>query len=450
MESDLNIVKQYEAFIKAFLLKEYGGFLPQDSISLLNTTNYVKDNYDNMTDDQIRGSLMRDILSDTINVECTKDIVLDDGKVLPLQYGEKLEESLIEYYAQNLSKKYNFPIDEIPELKEDLETIRLLNEKLEGGLDESVFSEDAVELLKKADFKELIEECDKDAIKRYLERNKEISAGLNDKDDKSKENEIMKENTARKNSVQMVWLDGKKYIKYVDKDGNVSLTEVLDDGITEEFYRTKLANLKPDEKLDPEEFKKELDEVMKEIHLTKTDDVKKENLGHKEMNMLNFINANKEIRYEAQRDVITHSDDMKIHVVESTNDIVTTEDKDYHVEAHIIKDGEAQAKSEDLQDTRDISSRVLSKDEYKELIEKFTRGEDLTLEELESLKRTSEAFIAEGESLSDVMESSKGPKLTQNNGFYGFSASSLVTLIICVGAICTLIMSLYLFIISIK
>ena len=43
--------------------------------------------------------------------------------------------------------------------------------------------------------------------------------------------------------------------------------------LREEFYKTKLANLKPDEKIDPESFKKELDEVMKEMNLTKTEDV---------------------------------------------------------------------------------------------------------------------------------------------------------------------------------
>lgn len=452
MQDSLSLIKQFESQLKAQLIAEFGQYLPDDKVSLLNATNYLENNYnETLSQSEINGRITRNMLDDLIDVECMKDIALEDGNTVSIKYGESLEDALIEYYAHNLSVKYHFDINEIQELKNDLETIKMLNQKLDGKLDSSVFSYDAVKLLQKAGFQELIHECDEDALKKYLERNKEVAAGLNQDKDKDKQNEIVKESAERENSVQLVWLDGKKYIKYVNQDGDVSLTEIIDNGKAEEFYKSKVANLKPGEKLDPEKFKHELDDYMRETTLTKTEDVKTESLNHKQINMLNFVVSNKLIREEAKKDVITHNNDMNIHVVESKNDIVVTKDKDYSVDAHIIKDGKAQAESERLQDKKDISSRVLTKEEYQELIQRFSRGEELTLDELESLKRTSESFIQNGQTLDDVMQES-GPKLTQfgKNNPYGFTASNIISLIISVGAICTLILSIYLFIISIK
>ena len=457
MQDDLNRLKQFESMLKAILMAEYGEFLPEDKISLLNAKNYAEMNYNNsLSESENNGKVVRDMMKDMMNIQCTKEITLENGETLNINYGEDLEDALIEYYSRNLSQKYGFDINEIPELKDDLETIKLLNEKLDGTLDRSVFNSDAIELLKKADFKELIEKCDKEALQKHLEKNKDIAAGLNQNENKEKQNDIMKENTERENSVQLVWLDGKKYIKYIDNGGKVSLTEVLDNGETEEFYKQKLANLKPGEKLDPERFKHELDEYRKQITLTKTEDVNPDNLNHKEINMLNFILTNREIRKEAKKDAITNSNDMKIHVVESTNDIVVTEDKDYHVDAHIVKDGHAQAESESMQDKVNISSRILTKEEYQQLVQRWSKGEELTLDELESLKRTSEAFVQNGQTIDDVLGKEEEEKTGQvlspyeKNHYYGFGFKNILSLIITIGAIYILIIAIYLFITSLK
>lgn len=445
MQDDLNKYKQFESQLKAYLIQEFGKFLPEDKISLLNNTDYVTKNYNkDLSEEENHGKITRGMLKDVINIECSKVIEVEEGVSLPIQYGKNLETALIEYYAQNLSQKYGFNINEIPELKNDLETIKLLNQKLDSTFDPTVFNSDAVKLLDTANIKELIEKYDSDAIKEYFEKNKKVSSQVGGTN-KEEENELMKENSDRENSVQIVWLNGKKYIKYIDQKGTVSLTEIIDQGQTENFYKRKLAELKPGEKLDPEKFKHELSEIMGDITLTETSDVDKDNLNHKEINMLNFINANDEIKKQAQKDIITHSNDMDIHVIESTNDIVVTEDKDYHVDAHMVKDGKAQAQRESLQDTKDISSRILTKEEYQELVNKYARGEELTLEELESLKRTSEYYIDQGETLEDVMQE-KGSVLSpyKNTNYSGFSFSNFITILVCTGAICTLIMSIYL------
>lgn len=448
MEEGLNKLKQFESTLKAYFLQEFGKYLPEDKISLLNAKNYAEANYNiNLSDSEMRGNVTRSMLRDSINVECVKEVQLNEGVNLSINYGQSLENALIEYYTRNLSQKYGFNVNDIPELAGDLEIIRLLNQKLDSSFDSTVFNSDAVKLLEAANVKEIIEKYDKDAIKEYLEKNKKVASQVGQIDDKNAENELMKESTDRENSVQIVWLDGKKYIKYINQDGNVSLTEVLDNGQIEEFYKRKLAELKPGEKLDPEKFKQELSALTNDTNLTKTEDVETEYLNHKEVNMLHFIEANEQIKQEAKKDVVTHNNDMNIHVIESTDDIVVTEDKDYSVDAHIIKNGEAQAEREAMQNMQDISSRVLSKEEYKELIDRFSKGENLTMEELESLKRTSQYFIDNGETIDDVMQESGAvlsPYNKNKNANYGFSISNFITVLVCAGAICTLIMSIYL------
>ena len=146
MNNDLNIVKQFENSLKAFLLAEFGTYLPEDKISLLNATNYSDESIfaGNPTNDQIRGHLARTMLNDLISVECSKELEVDEGLTISLPYGQNLQTALIEYYANRLSEKYGFHINQIPNLANDLETIKLLNDKLDNSLDSKVFNYDAI------------------------------------------------------------------------------------------------------------------------------------------------------------------------------------------------------------------------------------------------------------------------------------------------------------------
>lgn len=430
MNDELNKIKQMENSLKAFLLAEFGTYLPEDKISLLNASNYSSEELlnSNLNEAHIRGTLARTMLKDLINVECTRNLMVSEGNSIDLPYGQSLQEALIEYYARNLSEKYGFNIEEYPELTNDIEIIKLLNEKLDNTLDQQVFKSDAVELIKAANFKELLEKEDKEAIKKYLERNKQLASTDLSKD---KENELVSEYFEREGSIQITWINGKKHIKYIDKDGNVHLTQIEDYEKTNDFIKEQIANLKPGEKLDPEKFYSEIKRLAGEMALEQTKDVKEEELNYEEVDMLEFIKSNKQIQEAAKDEKITHNKPMQTHVVEKTNDIVYTENHLDHVEAKVIKDGNAEMTDEVKQDELNVESRILSEEEFKEYTDRFARGDDLTKEELEALRRTYN-YYKEHEMEVPTLEE-KGTVLSpynNKNGYYGFANNNMVTYLV--------------------
>ena len=105
------------------------------------------------------------------------------------------------------------------------------------------------------------------------------------------------------------------------------------------------------------EVTKAIQDYAKEMELRTESELKKDELNYKQVDMLNFINAHPKIKDEAKKADFTHNNEITIHVVESTNDIVTTEDKLDHVEASMIKDGQAEVTSQ--LDQKDEETRAL-------------------------------------------------------------------------------------------
>ena len=432
MNEDLNKIKQFENSLKAFLLVEFGTYLPEDKVSLLNATNYSDESLlkNNLSDSEIRGQLTRMMLNDLINIECTKELTVEEGMVIELPYGQNLQEALIEYYAKNLSEKYGFNINEVPGLANDLETIKLLNEKLNGTLNEQVFNTDAVKLLKASNLKELVEKEDEEAIKKYLEKNQQLAS---QDISKTHENEIVKEYFEREDSIQITWINEKKHVKYIDSDGKVHLCNI--DGMenTNDFIKAQLASVKPGEKLDPEEFFREIKRRVGEETLTDTKDVNKEELNYEEVDMLAFINSNPKIKEASKRNSITHNNPMNTHVIEETDDIVYTENHLDHVEAKVIKNGNPEMTEELSQDEERLQSNILSEEEFKELTDKYIKGDNLTKEELEALRRSYNYYKEQGLEAPNIKEE-KGavlsPYSNKNQNYYGFADNSMITYLV--------------------
>ncbi len=421
MDETLNKIKQFENTLKMLLLETYGKFLPEDKISLLNATNYTTTNLlDGKTSSEIRGDITRRMLDDLIDLRCTKEIVLFDGNTIDITYGGALEETLINYYANQLSEKYHFDINKVEGLNEDLETVKLLYEKLGDGLDISVFNEDAMKLLTKADIKEITEKYDQKELESYFEKAKRV-AGIASVS-KQEQNDLLKENTERDLSVQIVWIHDRKHIKYTDPYGEVHLTDIHNLPRVEEFYKQKLATLNPDEKLDPEEFYHELQKYYaSEMELMSTKDIKEDELNSKQVDMLAFVKSNQELQKAREQDIMKHNSQMDIHVMASDKSIVATEDKDDYVEASIIKDGSADIDDSISQKSTDISSQLISKEEYIRLNNKLFNGENLSLEELEALRRAAPVYAEEV--FNDMQQQSETsgvqlkPKNPYNTGF---------------------------------
>lgn len=374
----LDKVKQFESLVIKCLLSKYGSNLPQNKIELLNSSNFVTSEMITGVSsiEEIQGLIIRKVIKNVIDVTCTKELLVDGDKVL-LPYGEDLENGLIEYYTEQLASKYNIKINEIDGLSDNIEMIRKLNERLDNGLDKMVFESDAIKLLNSAQLQELIDKNDNLAIERYV---KQKDAILNDGE------------LSDKSRLQIVYLNGKQHIKYVDKNGDVHLIETKDPQIISKAYKEKMTIFNASNMLDVDDFFEELKDINDEIELKPLEDKDLDTMTSQEIDMLDFVHSNKKITEKANDEKITHSEDSTIHVIEATNEIVTTEKKyeDSDIKSKIIANDvtglNANGSYEYSQEVTNNDERIISREEAQVLYDKFDSGEKLTLDELRALR----------------------------------------------------------------
>ena len=374
----------------------------------------------------VYGEVIRKVVGSVIDVTCTKELYISEDEAKDIIYGEYLEEGLIEFYSRKIAEKFNLNLEDKPELKDNLDMVQKLYEKLGEGLDEKVFSEDALEILDAAELEELITECDNQAIESYL-NNLSTAKGIGEVKDEvtpiNGKGDVLDE----EGRVQIVYLNGVQYIKYVDKEEQVHLVETNDSKHVSEVYRKTILGLNPGDKLDAEAFFKELTSYIPETNLDVKEDIKTSSLNNEEVNMMNFIHSSKEFELDGKEDVITHSSDQTIHVIENTNDIVVTDDKGDHVESTVISDDEdpelkddaGGVKPEEIQEEEKIDEKVLTPEEYEKLCMKFANNEELTLEELRALRRsTPEEMVRsqEDKELLEQMREEENELVRQNEG----------------------------------
>ena len=422
----LEKAREFESLVKRVLMSKYGKMLPSDKITLLNTTEFLDESIIKADPSNVYGEVIRKVVGSVIDVTCTKELYISEDEAKDIIYGEYLEEGLIEFYSRKIAEKFNLNLEDKPELKDNLDMVQKLYEKLGEGLDEKVFSEDALEILDAAELEELITECDNQAIESYL-NNLSTAKGIGEVKDEvtpiNGKGDVLDE----EGRVQIVYLNGVQYIKYVDKEEQVHLVETNDSKHVSEVYRKTILGLNPGDKLDAEAFFKELTSYIPETNLDVKEDIKASSLNNEEVNMMNFIHSSKEFELDGKEDVITHSSDQTIHVIENTNDIVVTDDKGDHVESTVISDDEdpelkddaGGVKPEEIQEEEKIDEKVLTPEEYEKLCMKFANNEELTLEELRALRRsTPEEMVRsqEDKELLEQMREEENELVRQNEG----------------------------------
>lgn len=422
----LEKAREFESLVKRVLMSKYGKMLPSDKITLLNTTEFLDESIIKADPSNVYGEVIRKVVGSVIDVTCTKELYISEDEAKDIIYGEYLEEGLIEFYSRKIAEKFNLNLEDKPELKDNLDMVQKLYEKLGEGLDEKVFSEDALEILDAAELEELITECDNQAIESYL-NNLSTAKGIGEVKDEvtpiNGKGDVLDE----EGRVQIVYLNGVQYIKYVDKEDQIHLVETNDSKHVSEVYRKTILGLNPGDKLDAEAFFKELTSYIPETNLDVKEDIKTSSLNNEEVNMMNFIHSSKEFELDGKEDVITHSSDQTIHVIENTNDIVVTDDKGDHVESTVISDDEdpelkddaGGVKPEEIQEEEKIDEKVLTPEEYEKLCMKFANNEELTLEELRALRRsTPEEMVRsqEDKELLEQMREEENGLVRQNEG----------------------------------
>ncbi|MGN1028781.1 MAG: hypothetical protein ACI4P7_01675 [Bacilli bacterium] len=407
----LEKAREFESLVKRVLISKYGKMLPSDKITLLNTTEFLDESIIKADPSNVYGEVIRKVVGSVIDITCTKELYISEDEAKDIIYGEYLEEGLIEFYSRKIAEKFNLNLEDKPELKDNLDMVQKLYEKLGEGLDEKVFSEDALEILDAAELEELITECDNQAIESYL-NNLSTAKGIGEVKDEvtpiNGKGDVLDE----EGRVQIVYLNGVQYIKYVDKEDQVHLVETNDSKHVSEVYRKTILGLNPGDKLDAEAFFKELTSYIPETNLDVKEDIKTSSLNNEEVNMMNFIHSSKEFELDGKEDVITHSSDQTIHVIENTNDIVVTDDKGDHVESTVISDDEdpelkddaGGVKPEEIQEEEKIDEKVLTPEEYEKLCMKFANNEELTLEELRALRRSTPEEMVRSQKDKELLE----------------------------------------------
>ena len=397
----LNRLKQFESLMKQNLIIKFGPFLSDNKIALLNFQSFVDEDIIGKCDnneDKIRELIVRTLLDNILDIRCKKDLEIN-GKVETVSYGDLLQEILVSYYTKSIADSYQFTASGLSD--EELMKITLLKNELGDDFDKIVLNNDANTLLAIAGNGDLIKEADNDAIKRYTEN-------LNKNEKVDTEREEVKESFENKGQINIVYLNGRQYVKYIDSDDVVHLVETEHtNDLVSKVYKDKIKDVGPNGRINPEDFFNELTSFVNEENLTATEDVNLDYLNHEEVNMLSFIHSNSAYKDDAKDGKVTHNNDNTIHVLESSNDIVVT-DTDSHdlVSSKVISQSESDLSNDlngkTLQKEEVNDDVVLSRKEYEELCDKFKSGGNLTLEQLRALKKYEELYMQEYRTVGSV------------------------------------------------
>lgn len=459
----LNKVKQFESLIIKCLIIKYGSNLPQNKIELLNSSNFITPEMINgiSTSNEIQGTIIREIIKNVIDITCEKELIIDGNKI-SITYGEDLEIGLIEYYSEQLASEYNIKINEIEGLSNNLEMVKKLKDRLDNGLDKMIFESDAIKILDAAGLQELIEQNDNLAIERYVKEKEDILNTTGELE--QKQLDTINSELSDKSRLQIVYLNGKQHIKYVDKKGEVHLIETKDPQIISKAYKEKMTSFKSSNVLDVDDFFEELKDINDEIELKPLEDKDLDTMTSQEIDMLDFVHSNKKITEKANDEKITHSEDSTIHVIEATNEIVTTEKKyeDSDIKSKIIANDVTGLKADGngiyQQEVIDNDEKVISEEEALKLYERFMANERLTLDELRKLRayenqkrklNKPDALSAEEiaqmqiEDLKQIRSEESGYKLVPK--YYGYVRGILMVYILIVSGCIGLVLGTLLF-----
>lgn len=434
----LDKAKQFEALVVKCLINKYGKILPKNKIELLNSTNFLTEEMlSNVSSkEELQGVIVRSVVKSVLNIECKKELSVN-GKKEFIDYGNNLENELVEYYSNALAQEYGIEINKIDGLTDNIEMVMKLKDKLDEGLDSLVFKSDAIKLLNAAQLKDLIEKNDNLAIENYIKEKNDI---LNAEGQlEQKQLDTLNKELTDKSRLQICYLNGKQYIKYIDKNDKVHLIETKDPLIISKAYKEGLKTYVSSNNLDVDDFFQNLKDINDEIELKSLKEKDLDNATSQEIDMLDFVHSNKKIQEKANNQEITHSNDSTIHVIEATNEIVTTEKNEVKddVKSKIIANDitglKENGSSEFTQEVTNNDEIIISDEEAKKLYEKFENNEKLTLEELRALRNYEKKRQEMGEktvlsadeiaqmqidNLKQLQSYEKGPKLVPK--YYGF------------------------------
>ena len=77
---------------------------------------------------------------------------------------------------------------------------------------------------------------------------------------------------------------------------------------------------------------------------------------------------------------------QKIHAINGTDKVVYTDDKETHIDANIVSEGQNHTNENSEVQNTDIGDRVLTQEEYNELCMRYANNEELSEDVVEIIK----------------------------------------------------------------
>lgn len=147
-ENILVKLNMFQNILKNCIIDRFNGILPEEVKNKLLLTSFVDVNElkDKKTGVEMQGIILRKMLSCIINIKCKKDLYVN-GITQSVDYGVLLEDLIIEYYANDISRRYSFDIIKNDELSSKMNIVNDIKRILDVHFDMKVLNNNAQELL---------------------------------------------------------------------------------------------------------------------------------------------------------------------------------------------------------------------------------------------------------------------------------------------------------------
>lgn len=167
-----NFYKKCEESLKKTILDQYGNFLNENQKNLFNEKEYVTDEALGIKNlNEIFDFLSTKMLNDLLNVNCTKDINIDNETDISVPCGETLKKILVNFYKRSIANKINFKPVINYNYANDLDLLNFINQEFDNKIDKNVFNKNILELSEIEELSLYINDKISSDIKEYMNRN---------------------------------------------------------------------------------------------------------------------------------------------------------------------------------------------------------------------------------------------------------------------------------------
>lgn len=398
-------LKEFEEYIKRYIIFKFQKSLPESSVILLRNTEFVdeKDYKDEKDLNVAQSNLLRKIVHSIINISCELNVKISDSESKKVIYGEHLENGLVEFFSNLVSKDsdFNFIID--ANLKEDLEMALEVYKALQDKLEYMTFNYNAIEILEATGLDELIDKNDDLAISEYIESITENVSVANDVKAGTPDIEEIKEEISKEGTFRIVYVNGKRDVQYIDSENKTHIIEVTKDTDISRILRDEITSkTKAHQKFNTYDLYLALKEKFGEVALDNKLDER--TTTAEKVSKVDFVNVSEEARNEN----VTFDSDAGAFVLNETNKVISAKMNEDTVEATLTdaNTNDSELKGDLINPVEEVTKFTETKPSADEIEQIYDKASNETLATESELMELKEAFVedAKNNSTSDIVD----------------------------------------------